>query len=107
MTGEIVRLAPEHDRSAFDSGEPPLDRWLREHAGQSDRKDGARTYVVCDGSRVVGYYSLCTYSVEPDVAPKKVRIGGHQIPAILLARLAVDRSCQGRGLGRRLLMDAL
>jgi predicted N-acetyltransferase YhbS len=31
----------------------------------------------------------------------------HPVPVILLARLAVDRSVQGQGLGETLLMDAL
>jgi GNAT superfamily N-acetyltransferase len=107
VAGEVVRLGPEHDRSAFDSGEPSLDRWLREHAGQSDRRDGARTYVLCDGVRAIGYYSVCTFSVEAEEAPRALRIGRHPIPAILLARLAVDRRCQGRGIGSRLLVDSL
>ena len=48
-----------HDRSEFRSGESSLDEWLQRFAGQAARQDGARTYVVTDGSRVIGYYSLC------------------------------------------------
>jgi ribosomal protein S18 acetylase RimI-like enzyme len=96
-----------HDRTHFHCGEPTLDDWIRRFAGQAIRRDGARTYVACDGPRVMAYYSVCAFQVERDVAPPWVRIGGHPVPAILLARLAVDRSAQGLGLGSLLLLDAL
>jgi len=96
-----------HDRTQFDSGEESLNSWLREFAGQAMKKDGARTYVVCDEGRVVGYYSLCTFSVVRAVAPKQLQFGPHEIPALLLARLAVDAARQGTGLGSLLLLDAL
>jgi GNAT superfamily N-acetyltransferase len=96
-----------HDRSAFDSGEPTLDEWLRERASNAARNDSARTYVICDATRVVAYHSMCTFSVEPADAPPGVRVGSHPILAILIARLAVDREYQRRGLGEHLLADAL
>ena len=96
-----------HDRTQFRSGEPTLDDWVRRFAGQAARRDRARTYVVCDGPRVIGYYSVCAFQVERDVAPPRVRVGGHQLSAILLGRLAVDQNAQGVGLGRWLLFDAL
>ena len=96
-----------HDRTQFLCGEPTLDEWIRRFAGQAPRRDGARTYVVCDGPRVIAYYSVCAFQVERDVAPPRVVFGGHPVPAILLARLAVDRSAQGLGMGSWLLLDAL
>jgi GNAT superfamily N-acetyltransferase len=96
-----------HDRSHFLSGEPDLDDWLRRLAGQATRQDSARTYVACDGIRVVGYYSLCAFQLERGHAPARTRAGAHPIPAVLLARLAVDQSAQGEGLGAYLLLDAL
>lgn len=66
-------------------------------------------YVVPIEERVVGYYALSAASVEQADAPTRVRKGlaRHPIPVILLARLAVDQSEQGRGLGAALLKDAL
>ena len=65
--------------------------------------------MAARGKRVVGYYALAYGSVEPQVAPARVRKGlaRHPIPVMVLARLAVDRSEQGRGLGEGLLKDAL
>src|SRR6478609_11839332 len=99
--------AEELDRSEFRSGEWSLDEWLQRFAGQVARQDGARTYVVTDGSRVIGYYSLCSFQVERAMSPQRTHLGRHPIPAILLARLAVDTSAQGSGLGSSLLLDAL
>ncbi len=97
-----------HDRAHFYSGEDSLDRWLRENAGQAARGDGAKTYVTCDDqARIVGFYSLCAFQIESTEVPKGLRMGGYPVPAVLLARLAVDASQQGEGLGGYLLLDAL
>jgi GNAT superfamily N-acetyltransferase len=64
-------------------------------------------YVVIDEGRVVGYHALCAYSVGADTAPSGTRLGRLDVPAILLARLAVDKRHQGRGLGEHLLLDGL
>ena len=100
-----------HIAEGFSSGQPTLDRWLRAYAGQSQRRDVARTFVAADGSlSVVGYYTLVAAEVEHDTASQLVRAGVSRhfsIPVCLIARLAVDTSWQGRGLGRDLLRDAM
>lgn len=71
----------------------------------------AAVFVTTDGEseRVVGYYVLATGGVENASAPARVTRGvpRHPVPVILLTRLAVDSSVQGRGLGGALLRDAL
>lgn len=100
-----------HNADGFECGHPSLDHWLRAYAGQSQRRDVARTFVVADEqSRVVGYYTLVAAEVEHRAASPSVRAGVSShfpIPACLIARLAVDSSWQGRGLGRDLLRDAM
>ena len=56
-------LTPEHDVAAFDSGIPALDDWLKRRALANEETGGSRTYVVCAGGRVVGYYALATGAV--------------------------------------------
>jgi GNAT superfamily N-acetyltransferase len=112
LTGElsnIEKLAPHHDVSAFDCGQPELNEWLGRHALASARSDAAQTYVIVDGDQVVGYYALAAGSVDRDEAPGRVAKGmpTHPIPVLILARLGVDRSLQGRGIGTMLLRDAL
>jgi GNAT superfamily N-acetyltransferase len=101
-------LAPEHRVEAFDSGKPALDAWLRHRALKNERAGASRTYVVCEGEQVAGYYSLATGAVTHAAAPGPVRRNMPEpIPVMLLGRLAVDRSWQGRGVGRGLIKDAV
>jgi GNAT superfamily N-acetyltransferase len=100
-----------HRVDAFGCGEESLDRWLRAYAGQTQRRDAARTFVTADHKgNVVGYYTLVAAQVEHEQATAGVRRGLSRhfpIPVALIARLAVASSHQGTGLGRSLLLDAL
>lgn len=101
-------LRDGHDLSTFDSGSPALDTWLRQRAAANERSGASRTYVVCEDARAVAYYCLATGSVESKLAPGKIRRNmPDPIPIMLMGRLAVDRSQQGKGLGRALLKDAI
>jgi len=105
---EPIRTA--HDVIAFDSGEPALDDWLRRHALRNETRSGSRTYVVCaePGNRVVAYYSLAVGAIAHTGASGRIRRNmPDPIPVMVLGRLAVDRTFQGRGLGRSLLRDAI
>ncbi|HEX3150349.1 MAG TPA: GNAT family N-acetyltransferase [Gemmataceae bacterium] len=106
----IEALGKDHIRDAFDCGKPPLNEFLRSHAGQYERKEIGRTFVaVAAGSPVaVGYYTLAAGSVEPARLPVKhaKKLPRHPIGVVLLGRLAVDRSAQGKHLGGDLLIDA-
>lgn len=108
LTGTIP-LAPEFAVENFSCGKPPLDEYLIRHALHAQRANTARTFVALRGSRVVGYYSLAAASVEPKNAPSRVvqGAGRYPIPLTLLARLAVDESEKGDGLGKALLKDAM
>lgn len=101
-------LTTDHDVSAFACGRPSLDDWLRRRALPNEVSGASRTYVVCDGKRVVAYYCLAAGSVCRKDAPGKLRRNvPEQIPVAVLGRLAVDESCQGRGFGTALLRDAV
>jgi GNAT superfamily N-acetyltransferase len=102
-----VPLSPDHDLSGFDCGEPALDDWLKQRAARNESRF-SRTYVVCEGSQVVGYYCISAGAVERGAAPGKLRRNApNSIPVSILGRLAVSRSHAGRGLGSDLLADAL
>ena len=105
----VAALSAALDTGDFDSGKPELDLWLRRHALASHQAGGARVYAAHRDGRVVGYYAVAAASVERVTAPGRVSKGmpRHPIPVILLARLAVDRREQGKGLGAALLKDAL
>jgi len=102
-----VPLTPEHDCSAFDCGEPALNDWLRHRALRNESRF-SRTYVVCEGVRVVGYVSIAAGAVERASAPGKVRRNAPDtIPVSVIGRLAVSRDHAGKGLGADILADAL
>lgn len=101
-------LAPDHELDAFNSGVEPLDHWLRRLARHNEAEGGSRTFVVCTGRRVVGYYSLAAGSVISGTATGRVRRNmPNPVPVVLLGRLAIDQAWQGRGLGSDMLRDAV
>jgi len=104
----IVALARDHQLGQFDSGAPELDRWLARFALIADAAGTARTYVLADGQRVLGYYALTPAAVDrTDLPERHARaMPRHPIGVILLARLAIDASIQGQGYGRALVADA-
>jgi GNAT superfamily N-acetyltransferase len=107
----IERLGAHHDRSSFDCGQESLNYWLKSNSGQFNRRDLARTYVAIrpDEPRVFGYYALSTHHIRyEELAASEARgLPRIDVPMILIGRLAVDKSEQGKGLGEFLLLNAL
>jgi GNAT superfamily N-acetyltransferase len=104
---EAHPLSAEFDLTGFDSGEPSLDDWLRRHAMTTYVRGLARTYLLLDEDVPVGYYALTAHKISRDALPRALGRGGpEEVPAVLLAKLAVDRRFQGRGIGAVLLFDA-
>ncbi|MGH3838472.1 MAG: GNAT family N-acetyltransferase [Pseudonocardiaceae bacterium] len=106
---KLVPLAADHDVSSFGCGKPELDKWLSSYAWASQKADLARTWVLVEDYRVISYFSLVMGHVRPEDAPRKLVRGvpGYPVGMVLLARLVVDGSAQGRGLGADLLAHAL
>ncbi len=108
MTSGVEALADEHVLDGFDSGAAELDRWLIAAARQAQKRDTARVYVLMEpDGRVLAYSALVVAAVERGVLSSRAGRGlPAQVPAVLLAKLAVDRTAQSRGLGRQLLGHA-
>lgn len=103
-----TRLTAEHELATFRSGQDTLDRWLKDSALNAEKMGTARTRLWIATERVVAYYSLSPHVVARAEVDRRVGRGSpDSIPAILLARLALDASRQGRGEGSILLVDAL
>ncbi|HQO04378.1 MAG TPA: GNAT family N-acetyltransferase [Spirochaetota bacterium] len=107
----IERIIRAHECKSFSCGTESLDNYLKHYARQNDLSGIGRTYVARKDRRkdVIGYYTIASSSVEGKCLPEKYakKIPGYPVPCALLGRLAVDRGCQGTGLGEYLLMDAL
>ena len=107
--GTIEKLRRDHSVDGFDCGKEELNRFVKKHALTNQASDSAQTYVLADDLVVKGYYSLAAGTVSHQEATERVRKGlaRHPVPVILLARLAVDASLQGKKIGPALLKDAL
>ena len=102
-----VPITPEHDVSGFSCGHETLDLWLRRRAVSNQETGASRTYVVTDGARVLAFYALASGALAAGEATGRSRRNmPDPVPVVVLARLAVDHSVHGRGLGRALFRDA-
>jgi GNAT superfamily N-acetyltransferase len=102
------KLRPDHDLSEFECGEPSLDHWLRQRALQNEESGASRTYAVCAGQQVVGYYALAVGAVAHAEAPGRVRRNmPDPVPVMIIGRLAVHKHFQGSRIGSGLLRDAV
>lgn len=109
--GDPEPLGARHALDGFDCGVDSLRQWLIEHARGAVAAGSARVFVIVDAQqqRVCGYYALAAAAITGEEATERARKGQprHPIPAVLLARLAVDASVQGHGIGTWLLQDAM
>jgi len=102
------KLRADHNLSEFQCGEPFLDDWLRRRALQNEESGASRTYVVCAGERVLGYYALAVGAVAHAQAPGRVKRNmPDPVPVMIVGRLAVHSDFQGRRIGPALLRDAV
>ena len=100
-------LADHHQLGAFNSGIATLDEWLRRRARANQTSGASRSFVVCAGDIVVGYYALASGAVDAATAPGRFRRNMPEpIPVAVLGRLAVDRTRQGQSIGRALFRDS-
>lgn len=106
MAVSVRKLRPEDDRNAFDSGDPDLDRFFKRFAGQNQFKHYiGTTYIADDDGQIVGFATVSAAQIEIRELPaaKQGRLPRYPLPVLRLARLAVDRKAQGRGIGLTLL----
>jgi len=107
---EIRALRESDDRHTFRSGDADLNRFLQKYAGQNQfRHHIGATYVAVEGNRVAGYATVAPGHIEIEDLPstQRKKLPGYPLPILRLARLAVDESFQGQGLGRQLLRFVL
>jgi len=111
MNWAIEPFSASHHRDGFDCGKQPFTDFLKQFAGQYEKRNLARTFVAVRQyeKKILGYYSLASGAVRfesmPETAAKK--LPRHPVPVAVLARLAVDLTEKGQGLGRLLIGDAL
>ena len=101
-------LAELHRLDNFDSGEPSLDDWLKRRAAKNQANGSSRTYVVCEGHTVIGYYCLAAGAIGHADAPSTLkRNRPDPVPVLVLGRLAIHKDHHQKGIGTALLNDAI
>lgn len=102
-------LNKDHNLNDFNSHSPELDEWLKKYAFQAKMSGSATTFIVADDNLVVGFYSLTVGQVEAEEASERIKkgMGKYPIPVVILARLAVLHTYQGKGIGKAMLKDAI
>jgi len=108
----IEPLNANHDRSDFSCGVEALDHYLQKQARQDVKRRISRIFAVAvpdNPTKVMGYYTLSTLSVELNHLPEKLhrKLPKHPVPSALIGRLAVSKTAQGNGIGKMLLVDAI
>jgi GNAT superfamily N-acetyltransferase len=110
----MLRLSPptpissDHQFLDFDSTEPSLDEWLKKRALKNQQSGASRCFVVSNGIKVVGYYTLSAGAISHEAVTKAMRRNmPDPLPVLLLGRLAIDKHYHNKGLGSALLRDAL
>ena len=107
----VVPLDLDTDRSGFECGVEPLDRYFKTQVSQDIKRRVTACFTALDASgRVAGYYTLASASIlltdlSESLAKKLPRYPN--VPAVRMGRLAVDQDFKGKGLGAALLADAL
>ena len=109
MAGAPQALDASHPLDGFDCGKPALNDWLIRHARQAQASGSAKTYVVVEGDRIAGYFSLTVGQADALEAPERIRkgMGSFPIPVVILARMAVSLQDQGKGIGIGMLQEAI
>ncbi|MCR5858282.1 GNAT family N-acetyltransferase [Mesorhizobium sp. J428] len=105
----IEKLVRRHAVDSFDCGEEALNRFLIRFALGNQQASASQTYLGLVDDVVIGFYTLVVGEVAYIDAPERLTKGlaRHPVPIMLLARLAVHRGWQGRGIGAGLLRDAV
>ncbi len=101
-------LADKHRLADFGCGDPSLDDWLKRRARKNQANGSSRTYVVCEGDTVIGYYRLAAGAIGHAQAPASLkRNRPDPVPVLVLGRLAIHKDHHQKGIGTALLNDAI
>lgn len=106
MRFDIRVLLRTDDRSGFRSGDDALDHYFRRYAGQNQFNHHVGvTYVAIEASRILGFMTVSPAEVGAASVSLLIRrqLPAYPLPALRLARLAVDEDAQGQGVGAALL----
>lgn len=104
-----IKDVPKSKLKKFDCGTEVLNEFLSRYSLKNDTLGIGRTFVAFDDKdEVVGYFTLATAQVVYEDIPDEYRgkLPKYPIPSLRIARLAVGKNLQGKGIGKWLLAQA-
>ena len=106
---KVEKLTRTHEVEDFDCGQEALNRFLTRFALTNQQANASKTYVGLADDKIIGFYTLVVSEISYDGAPERLKKGlaRHPVPLMLLARLAVNNTWKGKGVGAALLKDAM
>jgi GNAT superfamily N-acetyltransferase len=112
MNFELVPLSKEHPVKQFDCGKAPLNEYLKRYALKNDKLSIGKTFLALErrvpAPAVAGFITLASAQIDAANFGESVsvKLPRYPVPALRIARLAVDTRFQGRGAGAWLLKQA-
>ncbi|MGA8644193.1 GNAT family N-acetyltransferase [Candidatus Binatus sp.] len=106
MAIEVRLLREKDNRSSFQSGDDQLDLFFHRYAGQNQfRHHIGTTYIAVEREIILGFATVTVGHVEIENISRGLRkkLPDYPLPILRLARLAVDRNAQGKGVGEHLM----
>lgn len=109
MTFVTSVIKPDHHLDTFDCGNIQLNEWLVRDALRAQEHQIARVTVWCheNDNRVLAYHEIMPTSIRREDLTNRQRRGYSVVPGYLIAKLAVDKTIQGRKIGSSVLLQAL
>lgn len=105
----ITQISKSFQRDSFDCGVPEQNEYLKRHARQNHNKGSAKAYVAVESNKVIGYYCISMSEIAYECLPSSITkgVGRYPAPSMLIGQFAVDLAYQGKGLGQKLLFNAI
>lgn len=99
----------QHNPKNFDCGKQGMNAFLQKFALKNQQLGLSKSWVLVDNNNpqtIIGYFTLSIQTIEPQLIEEE-KLPKYQLPVTLIARIAVDKTFQGKGFGRKLLFLAL
>ena len=105
-----VPLTKRQNLASFESTNTDLNDFLKIDALVDQEWLVSKTYLCCWKKSITGYITLVTDTLEVKVVDEQDGIKGypyHKYPCVRIARLAVDKTFERRGIGKFLMLAAI
>ncbi|HJJ39256.1 MAG TPA: GNAT family N-acetyltransferase [Methanocorpusculum sp.] len=103
----VIQLNKDTDLSTFSCSEPQLNEFLIQDSLNDHENLYSITHLVLSGNEIAGFFTLITDNLSISRLEKTAYQDYHyqKLPAIKVARLATAKKFEGKGIGRRMIIE--